>query len=437
MLNFAVQPSYSGLLPFKTFGLIVFLLFAGACSAPETETTEAELYVYEHEETVPEGDAEVLETLGDTGILFWTPGQQLAGYRNTPKVSPVRILEPAANPYPLPDAPAPVATQNMLYSFDGDLNSYDDYITEMNVAGLLVLKDGEVLLEEYYHGNKENTTWISFSVTKSVLSMLFGAALQDGHIESPDEEVIFYLPALSGTAYDGVTIEHLLQMSSGVAWDENYEDEHSDVAQLEYLESEEALIDYLSRLPRAAEPGTRFNYNTAETNLAGAVLQAAVGQTLTEYATEVLWQGFGMEHGASWALMGPEAIEHGGCCISASLRDYARIGLISLQNLNTAADAETAILPADWMQRSTQPAETYEDYGYFWWLQDDDRFAASGIFGQHIHINPEENLVIALQSFWPEATGTEFTRHRQAFINSLTDAARNASLSSEECCSEQ
>lgn len=418
------------------FTLLMLLVGAG-CSGQESAPEPDNTFVYDHEQTVPASDAEIVETIGDTGILFWSPEQQLAGYRNTPNVSPVRILEPAAEPFPLPDSETPISTRGIMYTHNDGLKRFSDYMEEMNVVGLLVLKDGDVLLEEYRHENRENTTWISFSATKSVLSMMFGAALAEGHIESLNEEITLYLPALSGSAYDGVTIEHLLQMSSGVRWDENYADENSDVAQLEHLDSEEALIDYMSRLPKVAPPGTRFNYSTAETNLAGAVLKSAVGKTLTEYATEVVWQGFGMEHGASWALMGENEIEHGGCCISASLRDYGRIGMMALRNMQTTGDGEASLLPDNWMQRSVQPTPDYEDYGYFWWLQGEGRFSASGIFGQHIHVNPDENLVIALQSFWPEATGAAYTTHRRAFINALTDAALSATTDPQACCSEQ
>lgn len=410
------------------------LLGAAGCTTPETEEAD-QSFGYDHQETVPASDADIIETIGDTGILFWSPEQQLAGYRNTPEVSPARILEPAPEPYPLPASETPIQTRSIMYGYDDGLKRFDDYMEEMNTVGALVIKDGEILLEEYRQGNQENTTWISFSVTKSVLSMMFGAALADGHIERLDEDITSYLPALSGTAYDGVQIEHLLHMSSGVRWDENYADENSDVARLERIHSEEALLEYLSRLPRVAEPGTRFNYNTAETNLAGAVLQAAVGKNLTEYAAESVWQGFGMEHGASWALMGEDAMEHGGCCISASLRDYGRIGMMALTN-GEHAGSGGSVLADGWMERSVQPAESYGEYGYFWWLHGDSRFSATGIFGQHIHINPEENLVIALQSFWPEATGAAYSAHRRVFIDALTDAARSATADPEACCSE-
>lgn len=143
-----------------------------------------------------------------------------------------------------------------------------------------------------------------------------------------------------------------------------------------------------------------------------------------------------MEHAASWALMGEEAIEHGGCCISASLRDYGRIGMMALEYTKADSVENLSLLPQNWMQRSTEPVPEYDNYGYFWWLLEDGRFSASGIFGQHIHINPDENLVIALQSFWPEATGAAYTTHRRAFLNALTDAARSATASPEACCSE-
>ncbi|MCH8557959.1 MAG: beta-lactamase family protein [Balneolia bacterium] len=404
--------------------LLMIMLTAAGCGAPETGEDDARPDAFTEEE------AQLFAEMRETGILFWTPEMQLLGYRNPGEINPIRLLDAAEEPFPLPDAEKKI--EEVLYLYDNGVRDLDYYMEEMNAAGLLVIKDGEIVLEEYRYGNEPDTPWISFSVTKSVLSMMFGLAIEDGYISSVDDLVVEYLPELEDTAYDGVTIRHMLWMSSGVSWNEDYADPDSDVSAMQYMRSEADLIEYVSRLDRAAEPGTRFNYNTAETNLAGSVLKAATGMYLTEYANERIWQAFGMEHDASWNLMGENDIEHGGCCINASLRDYGRIGLMALNNgVNSQGDA---LLPEGWMEQSLEPAPSFEGYGHFWWLHDAGRYSATGIFGQHIHINADENLIIAMHGKWEQATGSELSAHRRAFIEGLTDVARN--LSGEICCSE-
>ncbi len=385
------------------------------------------------EAALSQDEQDMADTLRETGILFWDQDQMRFGYRNTHHIGPVRFLHPSETPFPLPEADVLLEPFDVLYLYNNGARDLDYFLRETDVSGLIVLKNGQIILEHYAEGRNETDPWISFSVTKSVLSMLFGAAVQDGFIRSTDDLVTLYLPELEGSAYAGVTIENLLHMASGVAWNEDYTDPDSDVAQLEHISTAEELVAYMGGLPRAAAPGTVFTYSTGETNLAGVLLSRATGQSLTAYAQQKLWFDFGMEHPASWSLMGEDEIEHGGCCISASLRDYARIGHFAL-NAGQNADG-TQILPAGWMGQSVNPSPANRGYGYFWWLMTDDRFAGSGIFGQHLHLNPEMNLVVAIQSTWPEATNSAYSAHRRAFLDGLTQAAEN--LGGSSCCSEQ
>ena len=148
--------------------------------------------------------------------------------------------------------------------------------------------------------------------------------------------------------------------------------------------------------PRDEVPGDVFNYNTAETNLAGTLLRSAIGNNLSSYLSEKIWKPFGMECDAFWNLTEQGGGEFGGCCINATLRDYGRIGLFALAN-GRLADG-TQVLPPGWMQESTMQSKGYRGYGYFWWLTAEDIYAAIGIFGQGIYINRRENVVIALHS---------------------------------------
>jgi CubicO group peptidase (beta-lactamase class C family) len=351
-------------------------------------------------------------------MLFWTPKQQVAGYRNMDRLVPVRRVH--AGPSPLELRERPVNLDGLPIPHEGANMTLGDYLQRQSVAGLLVIKDGAIVYERYRLGNGPDTRWISFSVAKSVVSMLVGAAIRDGYIESVDEKVSDYLPRLKGSGYDQARIRDILQMASGVAWDETYDDPESDVNQADW--NTLALYDYLGEKPRNGAPGTTFNYNTAETNLVGNLLRAAIGNNLSTYLEEKIWRPFGMEADAFWNLTEPGGGEFGGCCINATLRDYGRIGLFAL-NDGRLPDGRR-VLPEGWMAESTRPSDGANYYGYLWWLRSDGAFQASGIFGQGIYIHPGERLVIALHSARPDADRDEDWALQAAMFRAIVDALR-------------
>lgn len=347
-------------------------------------------------------------------ILFWSPERQLYGYKNIDKLYPTRQVAASSAPYPLVDAPQDLTS--LTYELDGQTYSIAQYIEKYRTTGLIVVRDDQVLLENYSLGNTASTRWMSFSIAKSVTSLLIGAAIHDGYILSVDEPVVKYLPRLADTAYHATTIKDLLNMASGVAWDEDYTDADSDVSHAAGLGGV-GLLEYLGRLPNAAAPGSKFNYNTGETNLVGALLRAAIGNNAATYLQHKIWQPFGMEADANWRLNSSGGGEKGGCCLSATLRDYARIGIYAMREGKNQA-GESA-LPEGWMQESTQPSAAYPGYGYLWWLADDASYTARGIFGQMIVVVPEEKLVVAMHSAWPDAVGDELSAHRAAMVQAI------------------
>ena len=347
-------------------------------------------------------------------FLFWTAEQKVAGFRNIASIFPTRTIRAGDEALPLPVAPGPL--QAFTYRVDGNTFNLDDFMDRNHVVGLIAVKDGAIHLERYAAGNDEDSLWVSFSVAKSVVSMLVGAAIADGFIVSVDEPVTDYLPRLKGSAYDKTSIRDLLQMASGVAWDEDYADPDSDVHNLP-----PNLVDLyrmLSAKQRFAAAGKAFNYNTAETNLVGALVRAAIGNNLAAYLEHKLWMPFGMQADANWMTHGIGGGELGGCCISATLRDYARIGLFALAD-GVLADG-TRVLPEGWMRSSTEPSPASPGYGYLWWLEDGP-YSALGIFGQTIYVDPARNVVIATHSAWPTAEGDALYEHRQAFVNALAE----------------
>jgi CubicO group peptidase (beta-lactamase class C family) len=347
----------------------------------------------------PSTDAERLPPAQN--ILFWTPEQQVVGYRNVEKIFPTRVIEAGGEILDLPQSPIDLGSLRVRSG--GRDMSVDEYFQRQNVAGLIAVRNGAIAYERYGLGNTPDSRWISFSVAKSVTSLLVGAAVRDGYIRSVDEMATDYLPRLKGSSYDRSSIRSILQMSSGVAWTEDYADPESDVSRATYQTL--ALYEFLRHKPRNAEPGVLFNYNTAETNLVGTLLRSAIGNNLSTYLSEKIWKPFGMESDAVWMLTEPGGGEFGGCCIAATLRDYARLGLFALAEGRLANGAE--VLADGWMTDSTRPSPGWDGYGYLWWLGKGEAFRGIGIFGQGICIHPDEGVVVALHSARGEASNDE------------------------------
>ena len=244
----------------------------------------------------PAPQAQAAEKIGDAAhFLMLPPDEQPATYRNTDKVFPTRAFKRGSTVYPLPSA-EPLAA--VPYRFAGKSLGLDDYMKRDRVGGLLVLEDGRIRLERYALGNTGTSRWTSFSVGKSIVSTLVGAAVKDGAIASIEDPVTRYLPQLRGSAYDGTTVRNLLQMSSGVKWNEDYTQPDSDIGKMLKCTADDkpgCIIDFMSKLPRAAPPGTVFNYNSGETHLLGLIVSAATHKHLTDYLSEKIWSRFGME----------------------------------------------------------------------------------------------------------------------------------------------
>lgn len=296
---------------------------------------------------------------------------------------------------------------------------FERFVTDHKVAGILVLHDGQVRLERYARGHSPTTRWNSFSVTKSITSTLVGAAMKDGFIRSLDDTVTRYITSLRGSAYDGVTVRHLLTMTSGVRWNEDYTDMSSDVA-LMYATKPDSGYDmttsYVRKLPREAPSGTKWVYKTSETNLVGVLVSAATRKRLADYLSEKIWRPYGMEHDAEW-MIDEAGIEQGGCCLAMTLRDLGRFGQLVLDGARIDG---TPIVPDTWLAEATRrQAETGGSgggYGYQWWPRDDGTFEGRGIYGQTLHIDPLRRLVIVINGAADTPTGRSSAEARQAFI---------------------
>lgn len=368
----------------------------------------------------PDWRALLLALPTDDQVLHWNQAQRTAGFRMLDRVPLITKSHAIAAAGPVREL---AAGEPLSLPLD-----IDDYLAEQHLAAVVVLHRGHVRLERYGLDFSADQRWTSFSVAKSFTSTLVGAAIKDGAINSLDDAVSSYLSGLQGTPYDEVSIAQLLTMSSGVAWDEDYEDPQSDVSQFTRHRPEPGvptLVSYFQHAKRAHPPGLVWNYSTGETNLIGLLVQAATGRNLADYAREKIWQPAGMEADGSW-LLGKDGNAISGCCLQARTRDFARFGLFILGGANNADGS--AILPDDWLQQATrsQTETPYEGegYGYQWWTYDDGSFAARGIFGQGIFIDPQRQLVIASNSSWTSALGKRGgeRRRREAFYRAVQAA---------------
>jgi CubicO group peptidase (beta-lactamase class C family) len=303
----------------------------------------------------------------------------------------------------------PASTKLKEIQFKSGGKDYDlfDYLAYNRVAGLLVLKDGKVVFEDYELGTGPQTRWPSFSMAKSVSSTLVGAALHQGLISSLDDPLTRYVPQLKGGAYEGVSIRNVLQMASGVKWDETYTDPNSDerkLLELRLAQKPGAIVAYMNALPRAGAPGSIWNYSSGESFLVGALIEGATRKPLATYLSETIWSRLGMEQDATWWVEAPGGMGLGGSGLGATLRDYGRFGLFVQQD--GVLDGQR-VVPEGWFQEAGSAhvvGGKLEDYGYLWWpipVGDpihQGAFEARGIFGQHLYINPNEKLVIVVLS---------------------------------------
>lgn len=303
-------------------------------------------------------------------------------------------------------------------------NFVRNYIDENHIDGIIVLKDDKIRLEHYGKDVDHKTVWTSFSVGKSVTSMLLGIALKDGDIKSLSDPLSKYIPELKGYDYGKVTVKQLLTMTSGIDWNEDYADTKSDVAQMyrqPCFDSESHILSYMKSLKSIHTPGDIWNYSTGETDLLGILIQKATGKNLADYLSEKIWKPWGMEHQAYWLADECSMLNLGGSGLSATLRDYARLGTVMLNDGKKQND--NSLFAEEWLKNATSLLMPTGDdgggYGYLWWRFPNGSYAAFGIFGQMIYINPNTKVIIAQFASWPQAGSKALSSKRMEFIETI------------------
>ena len=340
-------------------------------------------------------------------FLLLSPTAQAYAYRNVDRMFVTRPIRRGTAVLELRRGPE----ISPRYLTDQRMHGVDAYMDRANVAGLLVIKDEQIVLERYGLGLEENIRWSSMSMIKSLTSTLVGVALQQGAIASLDDAVSKYIPALRGCAYDAVTVRHLITMSSGVRWNEDYTDRGSDVNRYSKSLGNKVpggVLALMRSLTAEHPPGTHFNYNSGDTYVLGSLVSAATGRKLADYMSETIWSRLGMEFDAFYTLESEGGQEIGGSRAGIALRDFGRFGVLLLRN---GVIDDTPLLPPDWIENAGRPAFILDPetnrygatgYGYSWWIDPDDSMVALGFAGQALYVNRKDKVVIVTLSCQPQ-----------------------------------
>lgn len=356
-------------------------------------------------------------------FLFLPPWVQPYAYRIVDKLFAHRVIRRGPNPRPLPYGP------------EIDLRCDVGAVMDRNaLVGVLAIHRGRVVLERYGLGLQEHDRWSTMSTVKSMTAMLVGAAVHDGAIKSIDEPLTRYLPALTGSAYEGVSLRHVLTMSSGTRWVEDYADRTSHVNLYSKSLADRVpggVLKLMASLERAHPPGTTFLYNSGDTYLLGAALTKAVGKRLADYMSEKVWQPAGMECDGFYTLESEDGQEIGGSRAGMVLRDFGRFGLFVL---NDGVIGGKRVLPEGWIEAVATPAfkvpapsvADITHYGYSWWLGD-DVMSALGHAGQRIDVFRKQQLVVVTLGAFPEPAYAPPGEHnRRNEVVAFTRAIRAA-----------
>ena len=336
-----------------------------------------------------------------TGMTAMFAGDRFENFRNMDRFMPTSTMTASPSPWDLGDN---ADTVSFTGDFMGKPTSLQDFIALSDTSALLVIKDGRVLHETYAHGDSRESLHTSFSVAKSFTSALVGIALSEGKIRSLDDPIRDYLPELTSKTFDGVTVKHVLQMSSGVRFNETYTDPESDINKMTAMVPPMTYLEYINTLEREHAPGTFNHYASINTQLLGILLLRVTETSLTDYMQSRLWHPLGMEQRGLWILdeQGQELAMGG---LAASARDYAKLGLLYLHN---GMRGDQRILPEGWASESVTPDEPHlmpgdnprssrpAGYQYQWWTPPDwdGDFLARGIWGQNIYVHPGNRVVI-------------------------------------------
>lgn len=326
-------------------------------------------------------------------------------FPHTKDLYPSRAMAASTSPFSFPEG-NPVDLPE-TFVFEGATRSTQAFLEGTDTVALLLLKGGAVCFERYMLTGGRDVHWMSFSVAKSFVSALIGIAMEQGHIASIEEPITEYVPSLAQSAYDGVRIKDVLQMSSGARWNEDYSDADADIHGYTAVMSGEGSFDeFVAGMQRERAPGTLCQYNSGDTQALGMLLIRATGQSIADYMQQQLCEPLGMEAPGYWLLdcAGMELAAGG---VNLVARDFAKLG--ELYRNHGVWEGEQ-IVPEDWVRDSTRPDASHLmpgkvivgghvfpfGYGYQWWVPEGDRgeYSAIGVYNQFVYVDPSRDVVV-------------------------------------------
>ncbi len=356
--------------------------------------------------------AHAVETIQASAMLGMLEEEnRLDAFRNMDKIFPVKVIERSENPFQFKESLRDMS--EVEFEWQGSNATIGSFLEKTVTTALVVVKDGTIMFEHYALGNTRESNATSMSVAKSFTSALIGIALEEGLIKSIDDPIEKYVPELKDSGYAGVTIKHILQMSSGIGFSEVYDDQTSDIIlMMGQMAGGKSIVEYAAALESEETPGTKFNYASIDTNVLGMLLENVTGKSPAKYLEEKIWKPIGMESDATWATD-----NHGNVLtfawLNVTARDFARFGHLYL---NEGRWGSEQVVPEKWVNESVVPGEDYLKltdhyvpgwdigYQYQWWVPESDEgeFTAIGVWGQYIYVNRIQNLVIVKNSVDPD-----------------------------------
>lgn len=354
------------------------------------------------------------------------------------RMFPSSELEPASEPFRFPTGPELRLPD--AFVFDGASRDTRAFLESTDTAALVVLRDGSLRCERYWLTCGPEVQWISWSVAKSFISALIGIAIDEGHIASIEDPISGYVPRLRGSAYDGVAIRSVLEMSSGASWNEDYSDPDSDISRFSAaISGGGSMLDFVAGMTAEREPSSFCQYNSADTQALGHMLIAATGRTITDYMQEKLFTPLGMEAPGYW-LLDRDGVEMAFGGLNLTARDYAKLGELYRKGGNWNG---RQLVPAQWVASSTSRPERHLQtgrvtvgghvfplgYAYQWWVPEGDRgeYSAIGVYNQFVYVDPVAGAtVVKLSANRRYGLSTEESDNREgetvAFIRAVIAA---------------
>jgi CubicO group peptidase (beta-lactamase class C family) len=356
-------------------------------------------------------------------------------FRETDRVFESRAVPRSGAVWDLPSASGFTMPAD---SFAGQSYAYPQFAERTYTNAFLVIRHGKVAFEDYRNRSDAMTRFLSMSMAKTMTSLLVGIALGEGKITSLDDPAEKYVPELKGSGYEGVTIRQILQMRSGVDYEERYDfgdhpsfagKLHRDAIVLNKMRFAAGALE----TKRANKPGSTFNYSTLNTMVLGWILEKATGEKLEDHTRDKLWGPMGAQADAFWIADGPPGpMGVGGRALNgmgfnATLRDFGRLGLLMLHE---GKRGDTQIVPAGWMKQAAAMLPTgipegaasgFPGYGFQIWQVDDEpgAYCAVGLAGQYIYVSPATDTVIVKLSYYPPAEPPNVTPETIGYFKAI------------------